>query len=330
MQERRAKNRHRPEPWTLVWVPLGGKPSRTLALGAGLRRLLGAMLALGALGFTHTGYELHGAYGLWSRVPQLVSGLGLAEPPSSFFTLGRANDRPSQQAMRQREAARFAKQLGLGTRQAASRLLGGVAEPAWLRALEAGSRRDGTLLWPVREGWYVRGWGSGEGAYHLAVDIMGAEGSPVHAAADGLVGYAGDEVSGYGNLLLVLHRDGLVTVYAHNRQNLVSAGERVKRGQLIAELGNTGISRGPHVHFEFLHAGKNCDPAPLFRPGVRHRPGHLGPVPAVEWPEGAARPDGVRCEVRRQHPGYGDDELASRGLDDTHAHAHAADTARHL
>jgi hypothetical protein len=319
MQERRARTRHRPEPWTLVWVPLGGKPSRALSLGAGLRRLLGAMLLFGALGFTHSGYELHGAFGLWGRVPLLVSGLGLPELPSSFFTLGRASDRPSQQALRRSEAARFARQLGLGTRAAAGRLLAGTVDPAWLRALEANTRRDATLLWPVRDGWYVRGWGSGSGAYHLAVDIQGAQGSPVHAAADGLVGYAGDEVSGYGNLLLVLHRDGLVTLYAHNRQNLVSAGERVRRGQPIAELGSTGISRGPHVHFELLHAGKNCDPAPLFRPGVRHRPGHLGAIQPIEWPQGSARPEAVRCDARRQHPGYGEGELASGGGGDAHA-----------
>jgi murein DD-endopeptidase MepM/ murein hydrolase activator NlpD len=126
--------------------------------------------------------------------------------------------------------------------------------------------------------------------------------------------------------VLVLHRDGLVTVYAHNRQNLVSAGERVRRGQTIAELGNTGISRGPHVHFEFLHAGKNCDPTPLFRPGVPHRPGHLGPLTAVEWPEGAARPDAVRCDTRRQHPGYGEGALASSA----HPDAEADEAARQL
>jgi murein DD-endopeptidase MepM/ murein hydrolase activator NlpD len=195
-----------------------------------------------------------------------------------------------------------AMKLGLGTRRVASQLLGGHVAPEWQRAAEAGEPGDGTLLWPVRDGWFVRGYGSGEGGYHLAVDIMGERGSDVLAAAPGIVGYSGHALRGYGNLVMLVHPGGWVTMYAHNERNHVVAGQRVKRGQPIADLGNTGISRGPHVHFEFIHAGQNCDPLALFRPGVRHRPGHLSAIEPLTWRSDEAPPRGVRCAPRRKHP----------------------------
>ncbi len=216
--------------------------------------------------------------------------------------------------LRRRAALMHALKLGLGTRRAATRLLGGIVTDEWREAAEKGPANDGTLLWPVREGWFVRGYGSGEGGYHLAVDVMGDRGTDVRAAAPGVVGYASDGVRGYGNMIMIIHPGGWVTLYAHNDRNHVVPGQRVKRGQLIADLGNTGISRGPHVHFELLHGGMNCDPLSLFRPGVRHRPGHLGAIPLVSWPTGERRPREVRCAPRRRHP------RSRHGHPDEHAH----------
>jgi murein DD-endopeptidase MepM/ murein hydrolase activator NlpD len=210
-----------------------------------------------------------------------------------------------------------ALKLGLGTKRAATQLLGGMVAPEWQAAAEKGPEADGTLLWPVADGWFVRGYGSGEGGYHLAVDVMGERGSDVRAAAPGVVGYSGNAVRGFGNLIMIVHPGGWVTLYAHNDRNHVVAGQRVKRGQLIADLGNTGISRGPHVHFELMHHGRNCDPLSLFRPGVRHRPGHLGDIEQVVWEPGDARPHAVRCAPRRRHP-------RSRYVD--HEHAEASST----
>jgi murein DD-endopeptidase MepM/ murein hydrolase activator NlpD len=154
----------------------------------------------------------------------------------------------------------------------------------------------------------VRGYGSGEGGYHLAMDIMGERGSDVLAAADGIVGYAGHEERGYGRIVILVHAGGWVTMYAHNDSNYVVPGQRVSRGQAIASLGNTGISRGPHVHFEFMHGGRNCDPAPLFRPGIRHRWGGISDLVPTGWMEADARPKSVACDRRRRHPRsrYGD------------------------
>ena len=97
---------------------------------------------------------------------------------------------------------------------------------------------------------------AGEAHELEGADVPG--GGNVRAAAPGIVAYAGNELKGYGNVVMVVHPDGFVTMYAHNSVNFVSAGERVKRGGILAEVGSTGISRGPHVHFEFIHAGQNC------------------------------------------------------------------------
>ncbi|MEM7448133.1 MAG: M23 family metallopeptidase [Myxococcota bacterium] len=201
----------------------------------------------------------------------------------------------------QRRSLRRAQQLGLGTTRAARQLLAGRVEPRWIQAA-GGSRFPGTLQWPVRHGWITRGFGSGEGGYHLAVDIMGTIGWNVRAAASGIVAYSGDGVRGFGNLVMLVHPGGWVTMYAHNSVNLVVAGETVARGRVLAEVGSTGISRGPHVHFEFIYNRQNCDPAALFRPGVRRRNGGWAAVRKRRWTDPGRRPREVRCARRRRHP----------------------------
>jgi murein DD-endopeptidase MepM/ murein hydrolase activator NlpD len=206
---------------------------------------------------------------------------------------------------RQRQALALARRLGLGSRRAGSDLLHGRVQPAWVREASRNfprGRLPGTLRWPVTHGWFVRGFGSGEGGYHLATDIMGEMGWNVRASAPGLVGYAGDEIPGYGNAVLIIHPGGWVTLYAHNSVNFVVAGERVPAGAIIAEVGSTGISRGPHVHFELIFEGQNCDPAALWRPGIRHRDGHLTPLTPLTWTDPRRRPPTIRCERRRRHP----------------------------
>lgn len=200
----------------------------------------------------------------------------------------------------QLRAIERARRLGLGTRQAASKLLSGRVTPRWMAAA-GGPRLPGTLRWPVARGRFVRGFGSGEGGYHLAVDIAGDIGWNVRAAAPGIVAYSDDGVRGYGNMVLVVHPGGWVTMYAHNSVNFVVPGQKVRTGSILAELGSTGISRGPHVHFELMHGGRNCDPAHLFRPGVRHR-GRLGRIAPLRWIRSGARPDDIKCLPRRRHP----------------------------
>jgi len=225
-----------------------------------------------------------------------------------LFVPGVARDKATGSISRktrpsQRRARRLAKKLGLGTRAAAGMLLRGNVKPEWVRA--AGGKKNrlpGFLRWPVKNGWFVRGWGSGDSGYHLAVDIAGKIGWNVRAAAPGIVGYSGNGVKGYGNMVMLIHPGGWVTNYAHNSVNFVSAGQKVKRGSILAELGSTGISRGPHVHFEFLYKGVMCDPNVLFKPGVRHRSGKISKLRYTKWTNPKKRPDRVQCKPRRRHP----------------------------
>ena len=203
---------------------------------------------------------------------------------------------------REGRANAVARQLGLGGLQAAGMLLHGRVDARWIAAAGGGKGLAGTLRWPVSQGWFVRGFGSGQGGYHKAMDIMGKIGWNVRAAADGIVGYSGDKVPGFGNMVMVVHPGGWVTLYAHNSVNFVSAGERVAKGAVLAEVGSTGRSTGPHVHFELIYDGKNCDPAPLFRPGVRHRSGKFSSIEYTTWRSPGKRPNSVQCAVRQKHP----------------------------
>ncbi len=218
--------------------------------------------------------------------------------PGGQQSTGRVERRLSKRQVR---AQRRAERLGLGSARVARELLHGRVERRWMRVAGGVDRLPGTLRWPVTNGRFVRGYGSGEGAYHLAVDIAGDMGWNVRAAARGVVAYSGDEVRGFGNLVVLVHPGGWVTLYAHNSVNFVVAGEEVPAGGVLAELGSTGISRGPHVHFELIHDGRNCDPATLFRPGVRHA-SRLADIPREVWRRPDAKPENVTCDRRRRHP----------------------------
>ena len=97
---------------------------------------------------------------------------------------------------------------------------------------------------------------------HTGIDITMPVGTPLHATADGVVSFA-DRSGGSGNIVVVEHGRGLSTVYAHNARNLVKPGQAVKRGDVIAHSGSTGVSTGPHVHYEVWRNGQSVNPAPF-------------------------------------------------------------------
>ena len=149
-------------------------------------------------------------------------------------------------------------------------LPGGLAEGALVTGSECASdvfvQHFLTLLksgpeehWPA-QGDFTSGFGSRWGRQHRGVDIANAVGTPIHAV------WAGEVVDaqwsgGYGLTVEIRHRDGSLTRYAHCSRLLVSVGERVSAGQIIAEMGNTGSSTGPHLHFEVIDAsGVAVDP----------------------------------------------------------------------
>lgn len=162
------------------------------------------------------------------------------------------------------DAADRAARLGLGTRRLASQLLTGPADPRWVE--EAAAADDGpSLAWPVPAGRLWRGFTPGRGRRrgHPGLDVGAGVGAVVRAARGGLVAYADNGVSGYGNLLIVVHGDGATTWYAHNERLLVAAGALVGRGDPVARVGDTGLAHGPHLHFEWRLDGDPGDPLPL-------------------------------------------------------------------
>lgn len=118
---------------------------------------------------------------------------------------------------------------------------------------------------PVEEGWISSFYGyridpfNGKKVFHGGLDFAGKPGSAVISVADGIVSWAGMR-SGYGGLVEIDHGNGYLTRYAHNKSLEVAVGDRVSKGDVIALLGSTGRSTGPHVHFEVLRDGKPVNP----------------------------------------------------------------------
>lgn len=110
-------------------------------------------------------------------------------------------------------------------------------------------RAERQMAWPVRAGVLSSPFGMRNGTMHQGIDIAAPLGTPIKAADDGVVIFAG-QLRGYGNVVILQHDGGYVTVYGHNNRNLVSEGTRVERGQEIAEMGATGRARGSNLHFE--------------------------------------------------------------------------------
>ncbi len=122
-------------------------------------------------------------------------------------------------------------------------------------------------IWPIH-GPIRSGFGDrahplmGSERFHAGIDISGRLGAPIQACADGVVNYAGWSGS-YGFVVILEHGYGYQTVYAHASQLLVKKGDSIKKGQLIAQIGTTGLSTGPHVHYEVHHWSRPINPMPF-------------------------------------------------------------------
>ncbi len=123
---------------------------------------------------------------------------------------------------------------------------------------------------PILKGWLSSQYGMrtdpfhGKQQWHSGIDFAGREGSDIIAVAAGVVTWSGAQ-SGYGNMVEINHSDGYVTRYAHNKENVAKLGAIVKRGDVIAKMGSTGRSTGPHVHFEVYKNGRTVDPSTYIR-----------------------------------------------------------------
>ena len=119
---------------------------------------------------------------------------------------------------------------------------------------------------PITKGWMSSRYGyradpfTGRSAWHAGVDFAGKDGSDIVSVAAGVVTYSGDRY-GYGNLVEVNHGNGYTTRYAHCKEIKVAVGDIVRKGDVVALMGSTGRSTGPHVHFEVYKNGRTVDPA---------------------------------------------------------------------
>ena len=298
------------------------------------------------------------------RNSRIREGRQLRIPGRGMGRVRAAGARPAVLTDAQERALERAETLGLSARTG-NLLLVNPPEPRWLEAAGSSEDLDGTLLVPVEGGRFLRGWGSGQGGYHLALDIgqplpssgrrsesgsdrgvpdearSGVASSdqelpedtpsddatpedetdtsgndetaddtsrdPAHptirSAEQGLVLYAGNGIRGYGNIVIVLHPNGVSTWYAHNHQNLVVPGQQVARGEAIGTMGQTGYARGTHLHFMVVDGLEHCDPTPLLEGRLTTRNGEereLDDEARLRWTD--TRPESLRCATRAERP----------------------------
>jgi lipoprotein NlpD len=142
-------------------------------------------------------------------------------------------------------------------------------EPDW--------RGAPSFAWPVQSGALSSEFGQRGQTFHDGIDVSAPVGTPVSAAADGEVIYS-DVLRGYGNVIIIRHGRGFVTVYAHNESNRVREGQRVQQGEVVATVGESGRTTGPNLHFEVRWNNVARDPL-LFLP----------PTEQVALPRGGER-----------------------------------------
>ncbi|HIG67508.1 MAG TPA: M23 family metallopeptidase [Porticoccaceae bacterium] len=119
---------------------------------------------------------------------------------------------------------------------------------------------------PIKKGWLSSEYGMridpfhGKQQWHAGIDFAGRDGDDVIAVASGIVTWSGDR-NGYGKMVEISHSDGYITRYAHNQENVANLGAIVQKGDVVAQMGSSGRSTGPHVHFEVFKNGRTVDPA---------------------------------------------------------------------
>jgi murein DD-endopeptidase MepM/ murein hydrolase activator NlpD len=151
---------------------------------------------------------------------------------------------------------------------AANLAMSGAAATATADAGATASAGAPAFRWPVR-GRVIAGFGSKVNGQHSdGIDLAVPEGTQVRASDDGVVAYAGNELKGYGNLILIRHANGFVTAYAHASEIMVKRNDPVRRGQVIAKSGQTGGVSTPQLHFEIRKGSSPVDPAQYLPAGA--------------------------------------------------------------
>ncbi len=136
----------------------------------------------------------------------------------------------------------------------------GAKRVASVDQLPAPDPMSGNFRWPVK-GRVISGFGTRpDGGHNDGIDVAVPQGTSVKAAENGVVAYSGNELKGYGNLVLIRHANNWVSAYANNAELLVKRGDKVRRGQIIAKAGATGAVSQPQVHFELRKGSRPVDP----------------------------------------------------------------------
>jgi murein DD-endopeptidase MepM/ murein hydrolase activator NlpD len=142
----------------------------------------------------------------------------------------------------------------------------GASKPPSALAATLPEHYAGDMQWPLEAGIVSSEFGQRWGKMHKGIDIAADVGEPVYAVADGDVIYADDKMRGYGNVVILRHDRQRVSLYAHNSELKVKVGDHVTNGSLVALLGSTGHSTGPHVHFEIRDGDMPIDPRSVLPP----------------------------------------------------------------
>ncbi|MBS0518882.1 MAG: M23 family metallopeptidase [Proteobacteria bacterium] len=189
-----------------------------------------------------------------------IPGARVVEPSSSTETAAAS---PNPPAAVKREALAPPPGQSESSRSEAPKSAAPAPEPGQPTPLSPPVKEKPThaprFEWPVR-GKVVVPYGNHDGQKSDGIDIQAEKDAPVHAADSGTVVYAGNEVRGMGNLLLVSHPGGYITAYGYNDSLLVKKGEAVKKGQTIAKVGTSGSAPDPRLHFEVRRGNKTIDP----------------------------------------------------------------------
>ncbi|WP_161958811.1 LysM peptidoglycan-binding domain-containing M23 family metallopeptidase [Ferruginivarius sediminum] len=135
-----------------------------------------------------------------------------------------------------------------------------ISTPAPKEIPKPPPRSSGRFLWPVKGDIITRFGPQKDGLHNDGINIAAARGSTIRAAENGVVAYIGNELRGFGNLLLIKHADGWITAYAHTDRILVKRGQKIRRGHAIARVGSTGGVSRPQLHFEVRQGSRAVDP----------------------------------------------------------------------
>jgi len=184
------------------------------------------------------------------------------KPPYRLY-VGQRLDLPMGQQVIQAERAKSREKVRKKTHKSADHAKKQKRSSRLARAqkeLRPPPRSSSRFLWPVRGKIISKFGAKGKGLHNDGLNIAAAAGSPVLAAENGVVAYDGNELGGFGNLVLIKHSGNFVTAYAHNAELLVRRGQKVRRGQAIAKVGRTGTVARPQLHFEIRKGRRPVNP----------------------------------------------------------------------